>query len=123
MRTSLRIGAIVGTILLVSGDLRGSAPLRLQVSPAFSRAPGRVTVRVTVESATENRLLQVVTASANYYRSSEVQIDGNDGSTFKVFEFNNLPTGQYQITGVLLGTNGPRGTASGVARVEPSAGG
>jgi hypothetical protein len=82
-----------------------------------------VTVRVTVESATENRLLQVVTASANYYRSSEVQIDGNDGSTFKVFEFNNLPTGQYQITGVLLGTNGPRGTASGVARVEPSAGG
>jgi uncharacterized protein (DUF58 family) len=123
MRTPLRIAVISCAVLLVSGEIRGSAPLRLQVSPAFSRAPGRVTVRVTVESATENRLLQVVTASANYYRSSEVQIDGNDGSTFKVFEFNNLPTGQYQITGVLLGTNGPRGTASGVARVEPSVGG
>jgi hypothetical protein len=122
MRTSLHIASILCAVLLMSGDIGGSAPLRLQVSPAVSRAPGRLTVRVTVASAPENRSLQVVAVSPDYYRSSSVQIDGKDGTPLNVFEFTNLPTGLYEITGVLVGVNGPRATVQGIAKVEPSVG-
>jgi hypothetical protein len=39
-----------------------------------------------------------------------------------VFEFRNLPSGQYEVTGVLMGVNGPRAMATGIAKVQPAAG-
>ena len=94
----------------------------MQVRPQMSMAPGFVTVKVVVEAAPENRRLQVTAESADFYRSSEVQLDGANGVPLSVFEFRGLPTGTYYVTGVLIGVNGPRATASGIARVGGSAG-
>ena len=107
----------------VAATLIGSAPLRMQISPAVSRAPALLTVRVTVEAAAENRSLQIVAESRDFYRSSEIQLDGTNPPSLNVFEFRNLPTGLYQITSVLVGVNGRRAVVSGLAKVEPSVGG
>jgi hypothetical protein len=123
MNNSLRIAVVCGAALLMSTGINGSAPLRIQVSPAISRAPAMVTVRVIVENDPSNRSLQIVASSPDYYRSSEVQLDGKDAQPLNVFEFRNLPTGAYEITGVLVGAKGPRATVLALARVEPALGG
>jgi hypothetical protein len=104
------------------GGLNGEQPLRMEVSPSVSRAPAVVTVRVTVATAADNRSLQVIAESPTFYRSSQTQIDGTNSSPVNVFEFRDLPTGTYQITGILMGTRGARATVLRLARVEPPVG-
>jgi hypothetical protein len=94
----------------------------LKVSPTVVTAPGFLTVRVNVEAITDDRSLEVVAESADFYRSSQISIDGKNASRLSVFEFRNLPTGLYHVTGVLTGVHGPRATAWGLATVAPSPG-
>jgi hypothetical protein len=107
---------------LVPNVLNGGEALQMKVSPAVQRAPAMLTVRIMVESSAENRLLQVVAESDTFYRSSEVEIDGANSSPLRVFQFRGLPTGRYEVTGVLVGTQGRRAVISRVAEVVPSPG-
>ena len=109
-------------VLLVVPTLDGREPLRMRVTPAMVMAPGFLTVRVNVEAAAENRSLQVVAESPDFYRSSEIQLDGARATPLAVFEFRDLPTGLYSVTGVLVGVNGRRATVSQLAKVQPSPG-
>jgi hypothetical protein len=108
---------------LCAAALNGADVLQMQVTPAIQREPAIVTVRVNVEASPDNRQLQVIAKSPNVSRTSQVAIDGaNDPTPLKVFEFRNLPTGLYEITGVLIGTQGPRGTVVRLAKIEPAIG-
>jgi hypothetical protein len=123
MQKADRVAAFLGLALLaVTGPLNGSEPLRMQVSPAVSRAPAFLTVRVNVEAAADNRHLQVAAESADFYRSSEIQINGTNNPQLNVFELRDLPTGLYQVTSVLVGINGRRAMVSRMAKVEPTFG-
>jgi hypothetical protein len=123
MHKTGRVAAFLGCALLAaSRTLTGGAPLQMRVSPAVARAPALLTVRVNVEAAAENRMLQVVAESPDFYRSSEVQIDGLNNPGLNVFEFRDLPTGTYRVTGVLMGVHGRRAMISQLARVEPTFG-
>lgn len=106
----------------IATPLNGNTAMKMQVWPAISREPAVLTVRVMVEPSTDNRLLQIVAESRNYFRRSDVQIDGDQAAPLNVFEFRNLPTGVYEVTSVLVGSHGQRATATGVARVEPASG-
>jgi len=119
----LAAAALFASVLLaVPRVLDGGEAMRMQVSPAVSRAPAFLTVRVMIESPAGSRFLEVVAESPEFYRSSQIPIDGVNRSFLKVFEFTNLPTGIYQITGVLLGVDGPRASISRVAQVVASPG-
>lgn len=109
-------------LLLAIPVLDGRELLRMRVTPVMVMAPGFVTVRVNLESAAENRSLQVVAESPDFYRSSEIPLDGEHASPLAVFEFRDLPTGLYEVTGVLVGAHGPRATVSRLAKVQPSPG-
>jgi hypothetical protein len=124
MRISRHAGVLFGVcvVCFAPNALNGGEALQMKVSPAVQRAPAMLTVRVMVESSDDNRLLQVVAESPSYYRSSEVEIDGANGSPLKVFQFRGLPTGVYEVTGVLVGTQGRRAAISRVAQVMPSPG-
>jgi hypothetical protein len=120
-RRSRRIPVFLGVFLLgaLSG-VDGAEPLRLRVSPEASFAPAFVTVRVSIEADAENRILEVVAASPDFYRSSQVEINGAQAPRLSVFEFRDLPAGDYQFTGILSGTRGPRATVFRFAKVVPS---
>jgi hypothetical protein len=109
-------------LLAAASPLNGGEVLRMRVSPAVSAAPGFLKVQVTLQADTENRLLEVVAESPDFYRSSQVQLDGINAPRSSLFEFRNLPTGVYQITGVLVGTQGLRATVLQTARVAPGVG-
>jgi hypothetical protein len=108
--------------LLALPALEGRDVLRIRVSPATVVAPGFFTVRVNIEADAGNRRLRVVAESPDFFRSSEIQLDGANASPLSVFEFRDLPTGLYEVTGTLVGTDGPRATVSQLARVQPSPG-
>jgi hypothetical protein len=122
MGKGLHVAILGSGLLLAASTLDGSEPLRMRVTPALGTAPGFLTVRVSVETVPDDRFLEVVAESADFYRSSQITIDGRNASRLSIFEFRNLPTGRYQVTGVLVGTHGPRATAWGVATVAPSPG-
>ena len=109
-------------LLLAASALDGHEPLQMQVSPRITLEPGFLTVRVRVEAAADNRTLQVVAESADFYRSSEIPLDGVHAAPLAVFVFPNLPSGLYQVTGLLGGVKGRRATVGGVARVQASTG-
>ena len=117
-----RVAALFCATLSVAASLNGNDGLVMKVSPAVSRAPALLKVQVTVEPSADNRSLQITAESRDFFRSSEVQIDGRNTSPLNVFEFRNLPTGMYQVTGVLIGTHGPRATVLRLAKVEPAVG-
>jgi hypothetical protein len=74
MRTALWICGLVGlTALPVNGGER----LRLEVTPAQSMAPATVRIRARVEPSAANRLLAIVADGEDFYRSSEIQLEGD----------------------------------------------
>ena len=96
--------------------------MSMRVSPVVTFAPAFLTVTVAVEADADNRSLQVVAESPDFYRSSQIPLDGQNAPRLSRFEFRNLPTGLYSVSGVLMGTHGPRAMTQRVAKVEPAAG-
>lgn len=116
----LLIGLAVG---LGSLTVKAADVLKMEVTPAIQREPAIVTVRATVEASPDNRMLEVTAKSPALARTSKLPIDGShDTSPLKVIEFRDLPSGLYQITGVLIGSQGTRATVVRLAKIEPGPG-
>jgi hypothetical protein len=82
--------------------------LRIDVSPRVSSAPAVVRVRATVTPSEENRALQIVADSGEYYRSSLVPLDGAFAASITETTFKNLPGGEYEVTVALVDARGIR---------------
>ena len=98
-------GLLFGFFVLTSSSLGAGAGLTVQ-APRVMLAPGHLVVETVVEPDSANRAIQVVAESPDWYRSSEVQLDGGTAPRKNTFEFNGLPTGTYQIHAMLLGSGG-----------------
>jgi hypothetical protein len=122
MRTRAAVAALLTTGVVLNGALDAGEVMRMQVSPSVARAPADLVVRISVEAAADNRFLLVVAESADFYRSSEIPMDGERTPPLSVFEFRSLPSGTYRVTGVLRGVNGRHSVVSKIARVEPQFG-
>jgi hypothetical protein len=109
-------------LLTAAPTLDSSERLAMRVSPLVAFAPGFLTVSVTVPADDQNRWLQVVAESSDFYRSSQIPLDGKNAAPLNVFTFRDLPTGLYQITSVLMGANGQRALSQRLAKVQPSVG-
>src|SRR5262245_12425373 len=92
----LSLASAVCGLLLGPTPLRGGDAIEMRVSPQVAMAPAFLTVRVRVAAASDNRKLQVVAESPEFYRSSEIELDGERAKPLNVFEFRNLPSGVYQ---------------------------
>ena len=111
-------------MLAVALPSAAGEPLAMRVSPRLALEPALLTVRTTIEADADNRALQIVAQSADFYRSSFIQLDGANAPRLNVFEFKNLPNGTYDVTSVLVGSRGDRATVSRrfeVARAPGSA--
>ncbi len=82
------------------------SPLSMRVSPAVAFAPANLIVRATVTTNAANRAMEIVAESEDFYRSSEIQLDGDSAPRTTQFEFRSLPPGTYEVRAVLYGMNG-----------------
>ena len=95
-----------GLFLSSALSLNASERLAIAVSPRQSFAPASLVVRVHVTPDVANRALEVVAESADYYRSSRIQLDGDDAPTSSLLEFRSLPGGDYDVRAVLIDNAG-----------------
>jgi hypothetical protein len=90
-------------LTLLSLPVLGDERITMRVSPNVSFAPARILVRATIERSEDNRALQVVADSPDYYRSTTLHLDGQSAARLNEVRFRNLPVGSYRITVNLLG--------------------
>jgi hypothetical protein len=98
-------------------------PLGIRLLPGFvTSAPAQLRVLATVESNADNRELEVIAESSSFYRSSSITLNGDRAPRLNEFAFKNLPSGQYEVTATLKGSQGHRAVQSRFFHVTPEGG-
>jgi hypothetical protein len=112
---------MLGMLLAASVTAGANEPLALRVSPAFSFAPANLVIQANVDPDADNRSMEVIADSAEFYRSSTIALQGERAPKTSRFEFRSLPPGDYQITATVIGANGrPHATAHQQVKVLES---
>jgi hypothetical protein len=95
-------------IFMLTAALRLSAGGRmtLKVSPVVGFAPVNLIVRASIVADADNRAMEIVAESRDFYRSSTVQLEGEKAPRTSQFEFRSLPSGVYEVRANLFGSNG-----------------
>jgi hypothetical protein len=98
--------ALFGILMLAGAPLGAGERITIKVSPAIAFAPANLLVRATIPADADNRAVQIVAESADFYRSSEMPLEGERAPRTTTFEFRSLPSGIYQVSANLMGVNG-----------------
>ena len=106
VRMKWRVVMLGVVIASAASPIRANDRLALRVSPTVSFAPANLVVRATVEANRDNRSIEIVAESDDFYRSSQMQLDGDRAPRTTLFEFRSLPTGYYQVRATLRGVSG-----------------
>jgi len=83
-------------------------PVTMQISPAVSFAPANLVIRTRLEPHVNNRAMEVIAESADFYRSSAIELAGDRAPRTLTFEFRGLPPGEYEVTAAAVGTDDRR---------------
>lgn len=95
-------------LLTIAFPAGAGETITIAVSPRRSIGPTNLTVLLRVEPNADNRALEVVADSGDFYRSSQIQLDGDRAARTVYVEFRGVPSGEYQISGALLNSVGRR---------------
>jgi hypothetical protein len=101
-----RVLAVCGLLVTVVISMDGSEPLTIAVSPAFALAPATLKVRTRIEPNADNRRLTIVADGAEFYRSSEVQLEGEQAPKTIEMSFSSMPGGDYEVSAILTDSLG-----------------
>ena len=94
----LLIGVFVSLTFVLGADER----LTITVEPAVAVAPATVRVRARIQPDVDNRTLEIVAESTDFYSSSELSLDGDRAPRVSAFEFRSLPVGDLTVTVALV---------------------
>jgi hypothetical protein len=122
MKQLILAAAICTCLAAGAGTMGGSQPLTLQVSPTMTAAPAFIRVRAIIEANDDNRSLEIVAQSPQFFRSSTIDLDGRRAPPLTVIEYPNMPPGFYDVTAVLVGASGQRATETRFVKVVATPG-
>jgi hypothetical protein len=97
---------ICGVLLATTGSLGAGEKITMRASPEVSFAPAHLTVRTNIEADADNRAVEIVIDSPDFYRSSTIQLEGELAPRTSVVEFRAVPGGNYMISARLLDQSG-----------------
>jgi hypothetical protein len=96
-----------GLLLAAMGNQAGAGEkIAMTASPHVAYAPAHLTVRTTIEVDAANRALEIAIDSDDFYRSSLIQLDGDNAPRVSVVEFRSVPRGEYSLSARLFGEGG-----------------
>ena len=109
----MKVRALVLGLLITATTLPLGAGERItmKVSPAVAFAPANLVVRATIQADADNRAVEIVAESPDFYRSSEIQLEGDRAARTTTFEFRSLPPGTYEVRAKLFGADGQQRAA------------
>jgi hypothetical protein len=102
-RLSLFGLALATATLAAAGD-----PVSIRVNPTVSVAPTMLAIRVNVVPQPENRALEIVVDSSDFYRMSRVQLEGDRAPIVTTLKIDSVPAGDYEVTATVIGADGKR---------------
>ena len=82
-------------LAMTASPLAGNDRLAIRISPSVAFAPANLVVRTMVAADKDNRSIEVIAESPQFYRSSEIQLDGEHAPRTTVFQFRAVPSGDY----------------------------
>jgi hypothetical protein len=95
--------AALGFAALLEAPTLANQSIAVRVTPHISLEPATLNIDLIVERSSDNRALQLSVESANYYRSSLVQLDGDDAPRVTTMRYGSVPAGSYEVKATLLG--------------------
>ena len=102
-------------LAFLAGSLAASAPnliahdkIMLRVTPSVSQAPAWVRVIAQVEKDSTNRSLEITADSGEFFRSSTINLEGDQAPRTTELTLKNLPKGNYTVSAVLVDNLGRR---------------
>jgi hypothetical protein len=98
--------AFVACLALTAISASGGEQLKIAVSPLHAFAPSNLNIRARVVPNADNRTLEVIAESSGFYRSSQIQLEGERSPASIMFEFRGLPGGEYQVYAILSDSRG-----------------
>jgi hypothetical protein len=100
--------AVFTTLALMAAntDTVAREKLSLRVTPNVSSAPSNVIVKATIAKDPANRWLSIEADSGTFFRSSAIELDGDNAPTVTEIRLSNLPSGEYSVSAVLRGNLG-----------------
>jgi len=98
--------AVLVSLSIFGPAARAEERLTLRVSPRVAFAPADLVVRATIAADKENRAIEIVADSGDFFRSSEIQLDGDQAPKTMYSEFRSVPSGIYVVRAVLKGSRG-----------------
>lgn len=101
---TILLGLAMGA--LAANSMDAGELMTIRVSPAVCFAPANLVVQARILSHAENRSIQIVAESDDFYRSSELQLDGDRAPRTTRFEFRSLPPGTYEVKATLRDESG-----------------
>ena len=104
----MKLRATLFGILMLTTTLPLGAGERImiKVSPAVSFAPANLIVRTMIVADADNRAVEIIAESSDFYRSSQIQLEGDKAPRTTMFEFRSLPQGTYEVRANLIGAGG-----------------
>jgi hypothetical protein len=104
----MNVRYLVCGVLVFSTPLVGAKTgerLTMRVSPVVAFAPAYLVVQTRIEASDQNRSIEIIAESGEFYRSSEMPLNGDQAPRSSRFEFRGLPGGRYTVAAVLKGTS------------------
>ena len=87
-------------------------PVTVNIRPLVLFAGGDVRTTVRTPRDPRNRELRIIVEAADYYASSDVQLDGDGAAATHQHTWKALPGGAYRVEAILLRADGERRTAT-----------
>jgi hypothetical protein len=105
--------ALLGMLMVTAAlPLGAGEKMTMKVSPAVAFAPANLIVRATILADADNRAVEIIAESDDFYRSSMIQLEGDHAARTSMFEFRSLPPGTYEVRANLFGTDGQQRATS-----------
>lgn len=114
--------ALTAWLVLSTTPVRSDKQLSVRVTPAIARAPAYITVLTSIQANDDNRSIEVIADSGDYYRRSVTTLDGGRAPVANEFIFKDLPEGRYEVTVALYGSSGQRAVETAWLSVAPGIG-
>jgi hypothetical protein len=107
MMNVFRLTVLVATVaaaavsIASSGVVASQNRIDVRVSPTVAMAPAYVRALVTIPREASNRLLRVSLDSGDFYRSSDLPLEGAQAAFSHQLTWRSVPSGLYVVTAEL----------------------
>jgi hypothetical protein len=108
LATSVGVAPALARTAEGEGSSAKEKTVAVRLTPSVAFGPVDVRALVQVEPHPENRLLRITIDSAEYYRSTDIQLDGTDAAKSHFVTWPAVPPGSYVFMAIVYGSTGTR---------------